>query len=149
MPRLRDATSVTCSVEETEARLERFLGSLRDKDGVSRLRLRVPTDGPTQGLSIDRQVHVEARRARDADNLNDVIAITWMPEGTAVFPTFEGTLVTWGEQNANLSYIELDGSYTPPFGAAGQLFDAAIGQRIAQTTAREFLRDLKDAIERG
>jgi len=43
--------------------------------------------------------------------------------------------------------VELDGAYVPPFGPAGQLFDATIGRRIAQATAREFLKDLKASIE--
>jgi len=47
----------------------------------------------------------------------------------------------------SVSHIELDGSYIPPFGAARQLFDAAIGRRIAQPTAREFLKDVKAVIE--
>lgn len=150
MPRLRDRISVACSVKQAQRGLERFFISLRGKDGVARLRLRVPTDGAPSGygISLDREVRVEARAARDADDLNDIIEIAWMPEGIAVFPRFDGSLTVSGEDDPNVSYIELDGAYTPPFGATGQLFDAAIGRRIAQATAREFLKDVKAAIER-
>ena len=148
MPRLRDAITVESSAEQTMLLLERFFIALGGKNGTARLRLRVPTDGPTRGLSIDREVRVEARRTRGEASLNDLMLINWMPEGTAVFPTFEGILVVRPQRERNSSSIELDGTYTPPFGAAGQAFDAAIGHRIAQSTARELLKDLKAAIER-
>ncbi|HMF29646.1 MAG TPA: hypothetical protein VKE42_12780 [Candidatus Cybelea sp.] len=127
-------------------RLERFFETLRGKDGVSRLRLRVPTDGRARGLSIDREVCVEARRTRGEASLNDLMLITWVPEGTGVFPAFEGILIVRSENGT--SSIELDGTYTPPFGAAGQVFDATIGHRIAESTAHELLKDLKAAVER-
>ncbi|MBV8530143.1 MAG: hypothetical protein JO104_02415 [Candidatus Eremiobacteraeota bacterium] len=77
----------------------------------------------------------------------ELVQIRWAPEGTTVFPTFEGTLTIRGENPASPSHLELDGAYTPPFGIAGQVFDAAIGHRIAKATAREFLKDVKHAIE--
>jgi hypothetical protein len=143
---LHDAISVDGSAERNMLRLERFFESLRGKDGVSRLRLRVPTDGPAQGLAIEREVRVEARRPRGEASLNDLMLITWLPEGTAVFPAFQGMLIVRSENGT--SSIELDGNYTPPFGVAGQVFDATIGHRIAQSTARELLKDLKAAVER-
>jgi hypothetical protein len=147
MAHLHDQTSVECPVAETQSRLEAYFASLRAADGVVRLRLRVPMScSPTSpGLSLDREVRVEARRARDESNLNDVIRIAWTPEGSVVFPKFEGTLVVLGGEDPNLSYIELDGTYVPPLGTAGEVFDAAIGHQIAQSTARQFLKDLKRA----
>jgi hypothetical protein len=146
MTQLRESTSVEGTTRQSMDRLEQFFASLQGKDGVARIRLRVPTDGPTRGLSIDREVRVEARRTRGGASLGDLMLITWMPEGTGVFPAFDGILIVRaGEGNA--SSLELDGNYTPPFGAAGQIFDAAIGHRIAQATARELLKDLKRAIE--
>lgn len=145
MPRLRDSTALETSIDATEERLDRFLTGLRERDGVSRVRLRVPIDGSTLGISIDREVNVEVRKGRDASRLNDVLQISWVPTAPIVFPSFEGTLATWGD--AAKSYVELDGSYTPPFGEAGQLFDATVGHQIAQATARAFLKDLKRAVE--
>jgi hypothetical protein len=149
MPRLHDRTSVERPVGQAQERLEKFLASLRGKDGICRLRLRVPMNANPYGLSLDRAVHIEATRPRDEQTLDGVIQITWSPEGNTIFPRFEGTLAVYGEgADPGVSYIELDGSYVPPFGPAGQLFDAAIGRRIAQATAREFLKDVKAAIER-
>ena len=148
MPRLCDRTLVERSVEQTQEGLERFFALLRSGNGVARFRLRVPTDGAPHGygISFDREVRIEARR-RGAGVADDAIEISWFPEGTLVFPIFEGTLVVRSASDRNVSRIELEGSYTPPFDVAGMLFDAAIGHRIAQATAREFLKDLKNAIE--
>jgi len=147
---LRDAVNVQRSVAETRTALERFFASLKRADGVARLRLRVPTDGAQNGygISLDREVRIEARSIPHTGNAEQ-IEISWMPEGMLVFPRFDGTLTVSADTAAHGSRIELDGCYTPPFGAAGQLFDAAIGHRIAQRTAREFLNDLKDAVENG
>lgn len=145
MPRLRDRSLIGLPIDAVRAGISRFFASLRQKDGVARLHLRVPTDGPTMGLSIDRAVRIDARESPDGSTIH----ITWMPEGTTVFPTFEGVLCLGSDGTPDETYVELDGAYTPPFGAAGQIFDAAIGRRIAQATAREFLKDVKDAVEGG
>ena len=149
MTHLRDQMSVEGTVAETESRLEAYFASLRTADGVSRLRLRVPVKALPNSfaLSLDREVRVEARQARDDQNLNDLIRIKWGPEGKAILPTFEGTLVVSREGDPHRSCIELDGAYQPPLGTGGEVFDLAIGQRIAQSTAHEFLEDLKRAVE--
>ncbi|MGB8908445.1 MAG: hypothetical protein WCC84_06820 [Candidatus Cybelea sp.] len=149
MPPLREITPVERSVKQAHAALEQFFHSLEASDGVARLRLRVPMRAPTKqfGLSIDREVRIEARPVRNPGYDAEVMEISWVPEGNAIFPRFDGKLFLTGFGNAATSYVELDGYYTPPFGAAGQIFDATIGQRIAQATAREFLADLKAAIE--
>ena len=147
MTHLRDQISVRGTVIETEARLESHFALRRGHDGVARIRLRVPVSGTSQGLFIDREVRIEAWRDRDGQNLNDLIRIRWTAEGSVVFPKFAGTLVVWGENDPNVSFIELDGDYKPPLGATGELFDETIGFRIAQSTARELLKDLKNEIE--
>ncbi len=149
MTRLRETIAIDRPADQAQEALERFFAALTGKAGP--LRLRVPFDGATAnyGIYFDRDVLVEARRARDEGNLNDVVSIKWFPEGTAVLPSFSGTLIACGEEDPSRSYIELDGSYTPPLGSAGQVFDATIGHRIAQATARELLSDIKTAIERA
>ena len=146
MAHLRAQRSVRGSIAETEAALESYFASLRDRDGVARLRLRVPMSG--HALAIDREVRVEARRGRDSQNLNDLTLVSWHPEGSIVFPAFTGTLIVSGDDDPGCSLIELEGDYTPPMGATGELFDAAIGHRIAESTARELLGDLKRATDK-
>ncbi|HTU68929.1 MAG TPA: hypothetical protein VMF11_01295 [Candidatus Baltobacteraceae bacterium] len=145
MKELRERIDVAAPVELTEAGLMAFFDVRQDANGVTRMRLRVVLDG--SHVAIEREVRVTARAGRDDEGLNDLVRITWQPEGTVVFPQFEGTLVAWGGEDPASSVIELRGHYAPPLGAAGQVFDEAIGLRIAQATAHEFLRDIKREIE--
>jgi len=145
MRELREQTPVECTVDDAEAGLRAFFAARQDADGVTRMRLRVPMDGSS--LSFEREVRVEAREGRDDDSLNNLMRIAWEPESSVVFPRFEGTMLAWGEDDPGKSFIELRGHYTPPLGAAGQVFDEAIGYEIARATAREFLRDIKRDVE--
>ena len=145
MKELREEIGVDCSVEWAESGLRAFFEARQEADGATRMRLRVMLDGSS--LALEREVRVTARSDRDDDNLNDLLRVSWQPEGPAVFPKFEGTLIAWGDEDPARSSIELRGHYTPPLGAAGQVFDEAIGYRIAQATAHELLRDIKREIE--
>lgn len=144
MKELRERIAVEVPAEEAEAGLIAFFEAREDANGVTRMRLRVPMDG---AVALEREVRIEAREARDDQNLNNLMRIAWQPEGTVMFPRFEGTLVVWGEDDPKHSFIELCGHYTPPLGAAGQIFDEAIGYRIAQATAQQFLGDIKREID--
>lgn len=145
MAELRERVMALCTPASAEAGVAAFFAARADASGTTRMRLRVPMVGTS--LALDREVRVEARKGRDEQNLNDLINISWRAEGTVVFPSFEGTLVTYGTDDGSASYVELRGTYQPPLGAAGQIFDEAIGYQIAQSTAREFLRDVKRDIE--
>ncbi|HLY03659.1 MAG TPA: hypothetical protein VKR56_14330 [Candidatus Cybelea sp.] len=148
MTRLRESTLLDCTADQTQQGLEHFFNSLRKRDGISRFRLRVPVRGATKyGLSLDREVLIQARQVLYDGEVRERFVIAWMPEGSVVFPRFEGTLAIGDESESGHSCIELDGSYTPPFDGTGKIFDADIGHQIAQATAREFLKDLKSAIE--
>ena len=108
----------------------------------------MPLDGVAgfSGLALEHAVRVRAWRDRDDQNLNDLIRITWEPEGGGAYPAFRGTLATWGETDPPQTFIEIDGTYEPPMGVAGEAFDAAVGRAIAQRTVRAFLDDLGRAM---
>ena len=142
--RIRDHISVRCHVDEVQRRLERYFRQRENSAGVAHLRLRVPLHGlpGLKGLALEHGVRVIARRERDEQNLNDLIRISWEPEGDGPFPRFAGTLVTWAEHNPTRSFIEIDGTYTPPLGVPGEAFDEAVGHAIATRTVRAFLEDV-------
>jgi hypothetical protein len=148
MTPLRENISVRCSAGEAESRIESYFTSLKSGNGVAHIRLRVPVDfaDSTLGLSVDRELRIDALRTHD-DDRNDVIRVTWASEGRTAFPRFEGALVVWGEDDPGQSYIELDGSYEAPIDGTGKALDAIIGDRLARSAARQFLGELKRAIE--
>lgn len=148
MTRLRERAAVRCPIAEAQGRLEAYFAKRRDPDGKTRLALKVPLDGAGlfRGLALEHDVVIVASRGRDEQNLNDVIDVAWEPEGGGTFPTFAGTLVAWAEHDPSKSFIELDGTYSPPGGTGGEAFDETIGRAIAQRTAQTLLRDIARAI---
>ena len=144
MRELREQVTLKCPVEDAESRVLAFFAGRRAADGTLRMRLRVPAGSESRfNYSISRLVRVEAKLGKDEDDLNEVIKVSWRPEGTAMLPQFEGKLTVWGDDDLSKTVLELDGRYLPPFGIAGQVFDEAIGQQIAHATAAEFLSDIK------
>lgn len=148
MTRVRERIAVGCPIAEAQSRLEAYFAKRRDPDGKTRLPLRIPLDGSAllKGLALEHDVAVVASRGRDEQNLNDVIKIVWEPEGGGAFPKFDGTLVVWAEHDPKESFIELDGTYTPPGGTSGEAFDETIGRAIARRTAHVLLSDIARAI---
>jgi hypothetical protein len=64
------------------------------------------------------------------------------------FPRFDGAL-SLEAASPKATTLTLEGRYEPPLGGAGKLFDAALGHRIAEATARELLKEIADRIELG
>lgn len=145
--RVRACVSANCPVAEAQSRIEAYFAQRRGPDGITRLPLRVSLPRlPLLGdLSLEHDVTVTAYRDRDDQNLNDLIRIAWEPVGGA-FPKFEGTLVVWAEHDPEMSFIEIDGTYAPPLGVAGEIFNEAVGETIAEHTAQTLLRDIARAI---
>jgi hypothetical protein len=132
MSTIRDFTTVACPFDEVPDRLQAHFAG-----GTAVLPLRVKVGD----LKIERDVefHLKSKPAYPGYKLLDV---SWAPKDGGPYPAFAGTLSV-AQEAVGWSRIEIDGSYSPPFGIAGAAFDAAIGHRIAQGTASELLGELK------
>jgi hypothetical protein len=75
---------------------------------------------------------------------HDEILLHWSA-GTPWLPDFVGTL-RMRIENSNTRLL-VDGSYAPPGGALGALFDAIAGRRIARSTCDGVLRRIARALE--
>jgi len=124
------------------------LGWSEHSQSVS-LRLRVPV-GPSSehlGLAIDKGVVATLSRSPQHRVLEDRIGVTWQPDVDGEpFPRFDGALSVEAA-SPKASTLALEGRYEPPLGAAGKIFDAVLGHRIAEATARELLKEIADRIE--
>jgi hypothetical protein len=132
MSTIHDFTTVPCSFDEVPDRLHaHFVGDA----AVLPLRVRFGD------LKIERDVefHLKSKPAYPGYKLLDV---SWAPKDGGPYPSFAGTLSV-AEDATGWSRIEIDGTYSPPFGIAGAAFDAAVGHRIAQGTVTELLAELK------
>ncbi len=132
MSTIHDYTTVACPFDEVPDRLYAHFDG-----GNATLPLRVKIGD----LKLERDVdfHLKTKPAYPGYKLLDV---SWAPKDGGPYPAFAGTLSV-AEDATGWSRIELDGSYKPPFGIAGAAFDAAVGHRIAQSTAAELLAEIK------
>jgi hypothetical protein len=146
MTKLSEVASVPLPVKTTEENILRYLESRR-RDGTIVIPLRVSLQdfGLPDDLRIERDVSVRVEKRRDAENINEEIAIGWIPTDEGPFPSFTGRLIVWSEEDLEKSFVQLEGSYEAPLGTAGKAFDAAIGWLIAKRTAQTFLNNLRDA----
>ena len=80
---------------------------------------------------------------RDPGRSHEEIAVQWSA-GTRLLPDFSGTLRM--RINGVGTRLVLDGSYVPPGGRLGSMFDALVGNRIAAATARGLLVRVGDAL---
>lgn len=90
-------------------------------------------------------VNVETQRTlvddkTDAVRGHDALTISWQPRWS-VFPSFRG-LATVRPQSPG-SILALEGSYVPPGGFAGRIFDRLIGRRLAYGTMDHLLDRLR------
>jgi hypothetical protein len=103
---------------------------------------------PTRGGRLRRPVQLVAQRVPDEHEpgrAHDAMEIDWTA-GTRFFPDFHGALRLRIE-SVDHTRLTLEGTYQPPFGAFGRVFDLLLGRRIARATMRELLRRLSDAME--
>jgi len=99
-----------------------------------------------QGAEVGKDVAVTVKAAADPMHFDQPWSLHWKPV-SGLFPTFDGTLTVRADESYASSMLELEGTYSPPLGAAGVAFDTLIGQRVAAETARELLRRIGTTIE--
>ena len=97
-------------------------------------------------MPFSKDVQVTFSQAADPMHFDAPWAVHWeAPQGT--FPSFDGTLCVTSDETYTTSIIELRGEYIPPLGLAGQIFDHAVGSRIASATARDLLKGIAREVE--
>ncbi len=115
-----------------------------------RLKLSVPLTklGFGANLGIDRDVDVSfvpLHGHKGERLLHDELQFVWEPVGGGPFPTFTGSLKM--RPLGLKTEIVLSGEYKPPLGIVGEAFDAVIGKRIAEATAKMLLETLQQELE--
>lgn len=140
MTRIRASAVVHYTAEHLDHLLGKYMDERRRGDGSINLPLRVHL-GETRrdALSIDHDIVMRFRRGPDPQGLNDTFYVDWAPTGGGPYPTFTGFMNVCSEDDPRLSRIEIDGTYIPPGGLLGRLFDASIGKRIAQASLTDFV----------
>jgi len=152
MSRLSERTLVHCSVNQAAAHLARYFKARGNSDGdVARLNLRadVPGPGAKGTMRLERTAIATLVPRHAPGEMLPHYAVTWAPEHAGPYPTFSGDLAIENADDYQSFYLVLDGNYEPPLGAVGAAFDAVVGHRIAELTARNLLATIADSIEAG
>jgi hypothetical protein len=89
---------------------------------------------------------VEYTVATGPAHVDEPIGVRWTPFRGGIYPSFEGELRVLEGDRSYPSILELEGHYTPPLGMLGSAFDAAVGHKIAETTAQYLLKGLARGI---
>jgi hypothetical protein len=97
--------------------------------------------------NVSHPLIIRVERVRPPDDPVPRFAIHWESERGGPYPEFDGELSVCADGDFDGFWIVLTGAYAPPGGTAGEIFDVALGSRIAQSTARALLRKMRDEIE--
>jgi hypothetical protein len=117
----------------------------------------VGLDVPLRALGLPTSMHLRQNGVIEASVIpdetdprprgHDAIRFSWKPTHRApLVPRLRGVL-RMKPAGAGGTLISLNGSYEPPLGAAGRLFDAMLGRRIASLAVEALLSDVKRSIE--
>jgi hypothetical protein len=98
-------------------------------------------------FSLRRSVAMSFSLASDdtePGRAHDQVLVRWT-SGFGLLPDFRGTIRFRPEQNETL--VMIDGSYKPPLGRPGAVFDRLIGKWIATSTISDLLRRITSSLE--
>jgi hypothetical protein len=143
MTRIAERRPVECPYHFARS----YLGEVLEPAAASGARRTILLTVPVADRALAKEVIVEFAVALDPRHFDEPWAVHWEPKGGGPYPTFDGTLVVRADETYDRSVLELDGEYAPPLGAAGAIFDAVVGKRIAEFTARGLLGRIGSALE--
>ncbi len=151
MTSIKERVYVSCPFGKAPSFLNYYLDRLArtsDADGAV-LRLAVPLTefGIPSDVAVHRDVVARFEPPSEKEFGRASTPVRWTPEGGGPFPDFVGAITVEEDERYGSCALVLEGAYEPPLGIVGKAFDAAMGRRIAQRTARELLRVLRRKIE--
>jgi hypothetical protein len=97
--------------------------------------------------NIDEAAIVTLVRKHHPGDMTPRYDVHWKAETGSAFPVFSGELVVEADEDYNSFWLTIDGSYEPPGGLAGKMFDAVVGHRLALDTTHNLLLAMRDTAE--
>ncbi len=146
MTHLHERRFLKCPYSRARGYLRDALQNLAETHEAKKLTLRVPFADKITEVSLQQDVNATYALGADPTHFDQPWKIHWKaPHGP--YPEFDGELTVRADEDYPTSILELTGNYRPPLGAAGVVFDAIAGSRIADATAKELIRSLGHAME--
>ncbi len=134
---------VTCPASAARLHLTEFSRS------QGQLALRAPVMLPALETEIvlQRDVVVTVSAAGEGED-GASLRVAWQPAGGGPFPRFVGTLRVEGDDLENCCLV-LQGNCAPTSASLSRSSEVALGHRIAVSTARMLLREIRASLERS
>ncbi|MDQ6932482.1 MAG: hypothetical protein M3160_04830 [Candidatus Eremiobacteraeota bacterium] len=135
MANIREKVIVNCPFSAVIEYVETFF-SQRHKLPLSALQT-IRTEVTTEyNVAIDRM---------DSARRHDALEVSWYPKAHLPLPAFHGILSV--RPHFKDSELALEGSYEPPLGPVGEVFEATIGRNIARGTINGLLQEIKASVQ--
>ena len=100
----------------------------------------------TLALQTDALTTFEVvRDTTDTARFHHALHLDWSPDRHLPLPRFSGLLTV--RPDSTRTELILEGTYEPPFGLVGQVFDGLFGKQVAHGTVRALLRQIATSIE--
>ena len=141
MSEIHEILTVLCPFELVPLAAQAYVSSLAVVDGKSVVALRVALGDVT----VERRADLTLKHSHAYPGY-EIMDIEWHAHDGGPYPVFRGTLSV-EEVTGNYCRLDLDGTYAPPLGIAGVVFDAVLGHRIAVGAARQLLDEIRIGLE--
>jgi hypothetical protein len=141
MSEIHECLTVHCPFDHVPAAADAYIASLPQHDGRAVVALRVAIGD----VVVERRADLTLTHSH-AYSGYEIMAIGWQAHDGGLYPVFRGTLCV-EDGTGNFCRIDLDGTYVPPLGIAGAVFDAVAGHRIAVEAARQLLDEIRIGLE--
>jgi hypothetical protein len=126
------------------AAIERAIRAVCRGDSLT---VRVPARlGARTEIDLDYDVRCTVTRGPDAAHLNEVVKLVWEPADGVPLPHLRANVTADWDEPGTHAVLRLEGEYEPPGGELGQVFDAEVGKRVADASARDFLSRVVGAL---
>ncbi|SRR5579872_491002 len=146
MPTIKESLPVQCPYVRAKSYLHETLSEAARSAPQP---LQLTATFPGADLQLEKTVLVRYEEGTDPMHFDEPWNVTWHPLPGGVYPSFSGILTVRADEDYTKAILELAGTYVPPLGVPGLVFDKALGQRIASTTMHELLAKIaKGMMER-
>jgi hypothetical protein len=92
-------------------------------------------------------VIVTLKPAHRPEDMTPRYHVHWEAEGGGPYPIYDGELSIGADMDYDAFWLVLDGTYTPPGGPAGKVFDVVVGRGVAAASARGLLAEIRAEID--
>lgn len=137
MANIKETFHVACPYVRAREYMHEALSQVAKSHIEQPLLLTAPM--PIGQLELEKSARVRYAPGTDPMHFDEPWHIGWEPEAGGIYPSFSGELTVRADEDYDSAVLELTGSYTAPLGAAGAVFDKAVGQKIASSTMQALL----------